>query len=94
MKPAITWALVSDDVDRRLASSPSPPLQIAPDEWTSGSHVWIVDSLGDPRGIGFALNVVVNGPLKDRTIKIASPTGDGRIKTDTISDLLRAVQRQ
>ena len=90
---AITWACVSDDVDQRLASSTSLPIQIQPDEWTSGAHVWIADIVGDPRGIGFALKVVVDGPLKGRTIKIASPDGNGRVRIDLISDLLDAVAK-
>lgn len=38
----ITWALVSDTVDARLRSSEP---KIAPHEWQSGEHVWIVDAV-------------------------------------------------
>ena len=36
----ITWALVSDEVDARLRSSVP---KIAPHEWNSGEHVWLID---------------------------------------------------
>lgn len=36
----ITWALVSDDIDARLRSMVP---KIAPHEWKSGEHVWLID---------------------------------------------------
>ena len=38
----ITWAFVSDDVDARLRSSEP---KIAPHEWKSGEHVWLIDAV-------------------------------------------------
>lgn len=45
-----TWAFVSDEVDARLRSNP----RIAPHEWKSGTHPWIIDVVapfGDLDGI-------------------------------------------
>ncbi|MDD4950696.1 toxin-activating lysine-acyltransferase [Sulfuricurvum sp.] len=36
----ITWALVSDDVQKRLLSGEP---KIAPHEWQSGSNIWLID---------------------------------------------------
>ncbi|MHB1098191.1 MAG: toxin-activating lysine-acyltransferase [Burkholderiales bacterium] len=36
----VTWALVSDDIDARLRSMVP---KIAPHEWKSGEHVWLID---------------------------------------------------
>ena len=36
----ITWALVSDEIDARLRSQVP---KIAPHEWKSGEHVWLID---------------------------------------------------
>ncbi len=36
----ITWALVSDEIDQRLRSQIP---KIAPHEWKSGEHVWLID---------------------------------------------------
>lgn len=38
----VTWALVSDEVDARLRSAQP---KIAPHEWKSGGHVWIIDAV-------------------------------------------------
>ncbi len=36
----ITWALVNDEIDARLRSAIP---RIAPHEWKSGAHVWLID---------------------------------------------------
>lgn len=36
----VTWALVNDQIDARLRSAQA---KIAPHEWKSGEHVWIID---------------------------------------------------
>ncbi len=36
----ITWALVNDEIDQRLRSNVP---KIAPHEWKSGEHVWLID---------------------------------------------------
>src|SRR3990172_990078 len=36
----ITWALVSDEIDARLRSQIP---KIAPHEWKSGEHLWLID---------------------------------------------------
>jgi cytolysin-activating lysine-acyltransferase len=38
----VTWAFVNDQVDARLRSSQP---KIAPHEWKSGEHVWIIDAV-------------------------------------------------
>lgn len=38
----VTWAFVSDAVDARLRSSEA---KIAPHEWKSGEHVWLIDAV-------------------------------------------------
>ena len=38
----ITWAFVNDAVDSRLRSAEP---KIAPHEWKSGEHVWIIDAV-------------------------------------------------
>lgn len=38
----VTWALVSDEVDARLRSFEP---RIAPHEWKSGEHIWLIDAV-------------------------------------------------
>lgn len=37
-----TWALVDDEIDARLRSHQP---RIAPHEWKSGEHIWIIDAI-------------------------------------------------
>jgi len=37
-----TWAKVSDEIDQRLRSG---VLRIAPHEWQSGEHLWLIDAV-------------------------------------------------
>ncbi|WP_338849900.1 toxin-activating lysine-acyltransferase [Massilia sp. W12] len=43
-----TWAKVSDDVHARLCSGVN---KLAPHEWNSGPHVWIIDSIAPFGGL-------------------------------------------
>ena len=86
----VTWAMVSDDVDRRLGSTTQFPIQLQSAEWTSGSNAWIIDIAGDPQGIGFALAQISNGPLKDAIIKIAQRSSTGDVKIVTLQSLIDA----
>lgn len=38
----VTWAFVNDQVDARLRSNQP---KVAPHEWKSGEHVWIIDAV-------------------------------------------------
>ena len=38
----VTWAFVNDQVDARLRSTQP---KVAPHEWKSGEHVWIIDAV-------------------------------------------------
>ena len=38
----VTWALVSDQIDARLRANQP---KLAPHEWKSGDHIWIIDAV-------------------------------------------------
>jgi hemolysin-activating ACP:hemolysin acyltransferase len=48
----ILWAMVSEEVDRRLTAQVGEPLTLTPAEWRSGSIPWIVAAFGDPKVVG------------------------------------------
>lgn len=76
---AITWAKVSADVDKRLAAqSGSLPARIRPAEWASGETLWIIDMIGDPRGLDIALKELFAGPWKDMRPKMTMGDHDGQ----------------
>jgi hemolysin-activating ACP:hemolysin acyltransferase len=68
---AVLWASVSDEVDRRLTQSVAEPIKLAPQEWRSGPHVWLVEAVGDAQVLGGLVrqvgDQVVRRPLKMRT---------------------------
>ena len=86
---AITWARVSQEVDRKLTAHTGTQLpRLRPDEWTSGAIIWIIDMVGDPQGLSVAIKqlqetvwqgeevkVVVMGFGSERTVRVLS-SGD------------------
>jgi hemolysin-activating ACP:hemolysin acyltransferase len=44
---AVLWALTDEKTDARLRTDLSRPFEIAPTEWRSGPHAWIVAAVGD-----------------------------------------------
>jgi cytolysin-activating lysine-acyltransferase len=48
---AVLWAAVSADVDKRLSEKLDEPIRLAPKEWRSGDTLWLIEAIGDDRGI-------------------------------------------
>ncbi|MDX2288905.1 MAG: toxin-activating lysine-acyltransferase [Hyphomicrobiaceae bacterium] len=88
----VTWARVSDEVDARLTTSAGAPVRLRPDEWTSGEHIWIVDLVGDTRGLNLALGTLSQGPFKDRTVKVVTRDKAGAARVETLAELAAAGQ--
>lgn len=65
-----TWALVSEEVDRRLEEQAGQHMRLRPDEWTSGEIGWLVDVVGRPAEIRSALQWLAAGPFKERPLKM------------------------
>jgi hemolysin-activating ACP:hemolysin acyltransferase len=75
---AMIWASVSAEVDARLSSNLSAPIQLRPDEWRSGDILWIADIVGDT-SIGHALvKKVLLTTLAGRKVRVRSLNGDGK----------------
>lgn len=79
----VTWAVVSDEVDRRLAAQAGGRLRLHRDEWKCGETAWIIDAAGSGEGIAAALRWLLTGPLKQRSLKAIMRDSDGvaRVKT-------------
>jgi hemolysin-activating ACP:hemolysin acyltransferase len=80
---AVTWAFVSEEVDRRLTEQGvGSPVRLRPDEWKSGEIAWLIDAAGSGEGFNTALRWLLAGPLKQRSVKAALRDTDGarRIK--------------
>lgn len=74
----LLWASVSDEVDARLAASPSTTVRLKPAEWKSGPHVWLVEAVGEPRAVKTLIDQSLAGPLKATGLKIVSRDDKGK----------------
>jgi hemolysin-activating ACP:hemolysin acyltransferase len=81
------WAMVSDEVDQRLAASPHEPIRLAPAEWRSGPHAWLVDAVGAPDAIRHLMQHLGAVVLKSHTVKLRQRNSDG---VWTVSSLPKA----
>ena len=84
---AVTWARVSIEVDTRLRATAGRPVRLRPDEWTSGDTFWLIDLIGDPRGLNVALCCLLDGPLKNRPAYVVVRDAAGAAKVETVQSL-------
>lgn len=80
---ALSWALVSEEVDRRLAEQgPGVRVCLRPDEWKSGDIAWLVDAVGSTEGVRAGLRWLKDGPFKERSLKLVVRGADkARVET-------------
>jgi cytolysin-activating lysine-acyltransferase len=82
-----TWAFVSEGVDQRLQAELAQHIRLRPDEWKSGEIGWIIDLVGDPRGIEIAAEWLKGGPFKDRDARLVSVDAMGVASLTSLSGL-------
>ncbi len=84
------WAFPPPAAEARLGKSlPSPSNRLAPDEWTGGGPLWLVDLIApfataENRHIELMLGDLVTGPFKNREfrmLRIDPGTGEGSAAT-------------
>lgn len=83
----VTWARVSPEVDQRLTENVGKPLRLRPDEWSSGEALWLIDAVGDPGSVVGALQALLQGPFKDRDVKVAAVDAQGAPHVEMLRDL-------
>ena len=81
---AILWASVSPEVDTRLSSNLSNPIQLAPREWKSGDILWIIDAVGDKRLIGGLIGRMQTAEWKGKHIKVRVVDAQKRAKIHVV----------
>jgi hemolysin-activating ACP:hemolysin acyltransferase len=85
---AVTWALVSEEVDRLLQDQAGPPRRLRPDQWNSGTIGWLIDAAGDASGVHNALQWLAAGPFKERPLKMTVRGASGTARVTTLGALL------
>jgi cytolysin-activating lysine-acyltransferase len=84
----VTWALVSEEVDRLLQEQTGPLRRLRPDQWNSGPIGWLIDATGSAEGVRAALHWLAAGPFKDQTLKMAVRGANGAKRIATLEALL------
>jgi hemolysin-activating ACP:hemolysin acyltransferase len=80
---AVLWAMVSDDVDKRL-SDMTAPLRIQPNEWRSGDIPWIVLATGGRKVIEGLIQQLSKTVFKGKPPKTRIRGKDGKISVGHI----------
>ena len=63
----VSWALVSEDVERRLDR---PDFRLRPGDWKSGDRAWIIDVVAPPdQALGF-IDAIKEKVLAGREVKV------------------------
>ncbi|MGE5266010.1 MAG: toxin-activating lysine-acyltransferase [Deltaproteobacteria bacterium] len=75
---AVLWAMVSEDVDRRLAAELDKPVRLQPSEWRSGDIPWVIAALGEPNTTGQLLGQLSKTVFKERPAKLRTRGPDGK----------------
>jgi hemolysin-activating ACP:hemolysin acyltransferase len=85
---AVTWASVSDEVDELLQKQATSLRRLRPDQWNSGTIGWLIDAVGDPRGVRNALQWLAAGPFKERPLKMTVRGTDSASIVTTLDAVL------
>lgn len=72
-----TWAYVSDEVNARLTSSIP---KIAPHEWKSGHHLWLIDVVAPFGGLEETIADLARSNFAGRAFKALLPKPDGGVE--------------
>lgn len=82
---AVMWATVSDAIDARARADLDKPFEIAPEEWRSGPHAWIIAVMGDAATARSLIDVIGKGPLKGAPLHARMTTPEGAPAVATFS---------
>lgn len=77
---AVLWARVSVDVDKRLSEKLDEPIRLGPREWRSGDIHWLVDAIGDDRGVAALVQRLRDKEWKDKVVKARVTNAKGEVK--------------
>ncbi len=79
------WARVSDEVDQRLSGDLSRPIRLRPDEWNSGSNLWLIDAVGPAKIVQALLQRLRNEDFKGQDFKLRARDDKGEPIVKVIS---------
>ncbi len=75
---AVLWAMVSDDVDKKLSADGGETVRLEAKEWRSGSVPWIVAAIGDSKVVSHLLERLAKSQFTDQPARIRGRDKDGK----------------
>lgn len=75
---AVLWAHVSPEIDKRISGNLDQPIKLKPEEWRSGEHTWIIETLGENNAVTALLQHLKQNELKDKTVRMRVRGQDGK----------------
>ena len=88
------WASVSDEVNQRLSASKELPLRLTPEEWKSGSNLWLVDLVAPSALARSMLKDLDEKVAQGRPIAAHAVSGDGTASLTTVRALLAGLAQE
>jgi cytolysin-activating lysine-acyltransferase len=87
------WASVSDEVNERLSASRELPLRLTPEEWKSGSNLWLIDLVAPTALAGSMLKDLDEKVGQGRSIATHALSSDGTTTLTTVRALLAGLAK-
>lgn len=79
------WAKVSKEVDKRLSENLDKPIQLAPNEWTSGEIAWLIVLAGNAQSLAPMIQQLQRATLKGQPLKMRAKDKDGKAVVTTFA---------
>jgi hemolysin-activating ACP:hemolysin acyltransferase len=79
------WARVSPAVDKRLSESLDKPIELKPNEWTSGSIPWLITLAGSPKALPAFVKQLCDQQFKGQQVKMRAADKSGKRSVQLLS---------
>ncbi len=79
-----TWAMVSDDVNKRLMASNGKP-KLKPEEWRSGKTPWLIEAAGETEATRNLVSSLVTKQFASSGLNVMQMGADGTFRATRIA---------
>ncbi len=78
----LLWARLSDELNQKLVAQNGTRSLLSGDEWNSGSHLWIIETIGSPKIVKAMVHQLIEGPFKEQAFKFCTRSEDGTMSVE------------
>jgi cytolysin-activating lysine-acyltransferase len=82
------WAMVSPAIDQSLMENLHHPARLRPGQWSSGEHIWLMATGGDPRAVPQFLKRLQETEFAGQTVKMRLRGPDGNFVVRELSQVI------